>query len=109
MRMLRGMCGVTRADKIRNDRIRGTVKVAEASIKAQEKRLHWFGHVKRREEDYVGMRVMEMEVQGRRRRGRPKLRWKDRVKEDLREGQLDEEQVMNRREWRRLVRRCDPI
>ncbi|KAK7065485.1 hypothetical protein SK128_007195 [Halocaridina rubra] len=35
---------------------------------------------------------MEMDVEGRRRRGRPKLRWKDRLKEDLRERQLEEEQ-----------------
>ena len=100
---------MTREDRIRNDRIRGTVKVVEASAKAQERRLQWFGHVKRREEDYVGVRVMEMDVQGRRGRGRHKLRWKDRLKEDLRERQLEEEQVMDRNQWRRLAKRCDPI
>lgn len=94
MRMLKGDVWSDEGDRIRNDRIRGTVKVVEASMKAQERRLQWFGHVKRREEDYVGMRVME-DVQGRRRRGRPKLRWKDRMREDLREGQLGEEPVMD--------------
>ena len=39
--------------------------MVEASAKAQERILQWFGHVKKREEDYVGVRVMEMEVQGR--------------------------------------------
>ena len=33
MRMLRWMCGVTKLDKIRNERIRGTTKVGEITQK----------------------------------------------------------------------------
>ena len=77
MRMLRWMCGVTRRDKIRNEVIRGTSKVreiSEISDKIQESRLRWYGHVMRRDEQYIGRRVMEMDIQGRRGRGRPKRR-----------------------------------
>ena len=42
-------------------------------------------HVMRRDEEYVRKRVMGIEVQGSRRRGRPKKRWVDCVKDDLRE------------------------
>ena len=42
----------------------------EIAKKVQERRLKWYGHVMRREENYVGRRAMEMEVQGRRKRGR---------------------------------------
>ena len=35
----------------------------------QEFRLKWYGHVMRREDEYVGKRVMVMEVPGKRRRG----------------------------------------
>ncbi len=108
MKMLRWMCGVTRMDRIRNERIRGTVKVTELSKKVQERRLQWYGHVMRREEEYVGRRVMGMEVQGRRNRGRPKRRWLDSVKEDLREKGLTGEEVHERAAWRRLVRNVDP-
>ena len=38
----------------------------------QESRLKWYGHVLRREDEYVGKRVMGMEVPGKRKRGRPK-------------------------------------
>ena len=74
MRMLRWMCGVTKLDKIRNERIRGTTKVGEITKKVQERRLKWYGHVMRREEHYVGRRATVMKVQGRRKRGRPKRR-----------------------------------
>ena len=106
--MLRWMCGVTKLDKIRNERIRGTTKVTEASKKLQEKRLQWYGHVMRREEEYVGRRVIEMEVQGTRNRGKPKRRFMDSVKEDLKEKGLTGE-AQDRREWRRLVRNADPM
>ena len=75
MRMLRWMSGVTKLDRIRNERIRGTTKVGEISKKVQGSRLNWYGHVLRREDEYVGKRVMAMEAPGKRRRGRPKRRW----------------------------------
>ena len=83
MRMLRWMCGVTREDRIRNEYVRGSVKVVEISKKVQEGRLRWYGHILRREEEHIGRQTMDMEVQGRRRRGRPKKRWRDCAREDL--------------------------
>ncbi|KAI5738758.1 hypothetical protein M8J77_010857 [Diaphorina citri] len=83
--MLRWMCGVTRLDKIRNEIIRGKVKVLEISKKIQEKRLQWYGHIKRRDEEYVGNKVREMEVEGQRGRERPKKKWINNINEDLRE------------------------
>ena len=41
MRVLRWMSGVTKMDRIRNERIRGTTKVGEISKKVQESRLKW--------------------------------------------------------------------
>ena len=72
MKMLRWMSGVTKRNRIPNTRIRGTVKVAELSKKVQEARLRWNGHVLRRDEEVVERRMMDMEVLGRRWRGRPK-------------------------------------
>ena len=52
--MLRWMSGFTKLDRIRNERIIGTTKVGEISKKVQESRLKWYGHVLRREDEYVG-------------------------------------------------------
>ena len=48
MMMLRWISGVTKLDRIRNERIRGTKKVGEISKTVQESRLKWCGHVLRR-------------------------------------------------------------
>ena len=83
MRMLRRMYGVTKLDKIRNERIRGTTKVGGIPKKVQERRLKWYGHVTRREEHYVGRRAMVMKLQGISKIGRPKRRWLDKLKDDI--------------------------
>ena len=108
IKMLQWMYGVTRLDKIRNEKIRGSTKVGEISNKVQEHRMRWYGHVMRRDEEYVGKRAMGIEVQGSRRRGRPKKRWADCVKDDVREKGLSGEEVYDRAAWRRLSSRIDP-
>ena len=46
-------------------------------------------------------------MEGRRRKGRPKRRWMDRVNVDLRENGLSGEETHNRAVWRQLVRNID--
>ena len=75
MRMLRWMCRFTKKDKIRNEHVRGSVKVEPVTTKMTEKRLKWYGHVKRREEGHVIRRMLDAPVQGKRRRGRQTARW----------------------------------
>ena len=105
MRMLRWMCGVTKLDKIRNERIRGTTKVGEIKKKVQERRLKWYGHMMKSEEHYVGRRAMEMRVQRTRKRGRPKRRWFDKVKDDIKEKGLSADEVYDRDTWRAVCHR----
>lgn len=67
----------------KKERIKGTMKVVEASLKAQDRRLQCYGDVRRIEEDYVGGRVIEMDVQGRLKRGKPRLQWNDQLNKDF--------------------------
>ena len=82
MKMLRFAMGVTRKDKIRNKHIRSTVKVKQLGMKMREGRLRWYGHVMRRDQDYVGRKMMEMELPGKRKRGDQREDFK-RSKEDM--------------------------
>ena len=103
MKMLRFAMGVTRKDKIRNEYIRSTVKVEQLGMKMREGRLRWYGHVMRRDQEYVGRKMMEMELPGERRRGRPKRRFLDAVKEDMQEVGVKETDVEDRKMWRMMI------
>ena len=104
MKMLRFTMGVTRKDKIRNKHIRSTVKVEWLGMKMREGRLRWYGHVMRRDQEYEGRKTMEMELPGKRRRGRPKRRFLDVVKEDMGEVGAKETDVEDRKMWRIMIR-----
>ena len=85
--------------------------MTEISKKAQEARLRWFGHLMRREEreEHIGREIMRMEVQGRRKRGRPKRRWKDCIEEDMRSKGVDVGTTQDRRRLKRLTKNSDPV
>jgi len=62
-------------------------------IKGQ--RISWLGHLERMEEDRMHKKIFAEELEGTRRRGRPRRRWKEEVERGL--------QVMGVRRWRELV------
>ena len=103
MRMLRWMCGVTRKDKIRNEHIRGTTRVAQASKKITERRLIWYGHVMRRDGEHILRKVLRADIPGKRKRGRPKTRWKDACQRDLKDTGLRAGEETDRSMWRRKI------
>ena len=104
MKMLRFAMGVTRKDKIRNEHTRSTVKVERLEIKMREGRLRWYGNVMRRDQEYVEKKMMEMELPGKRRRGRPKRRFLDVVKEDMGEVGAKETNIEDKKVWRMIIR-----
>ena len=62
-------------------------------IKGQ--RISWLGHLERMEEDRMHKKIFTQQLEGTRRRGRPRKRWKEKVERDL--------QVLGVRRWRELV------
>ena len=104
MKVLRFAMGVTRKDKIRNEYIRGTVKVEQLEMKMGEGRLRWYQHIMRRDQEYVGRKIMETEFPGKRKRGRPKRRFLQVVKEGMGEVGAKETDVENRTVWKKMIR-----
>ena len=62
-------------------------------IKGQ--RISWLGHLERMEEDRMPKKIFTQELEGTRRRGTPRKRWKEEVERDL--------QVLGARRWTGLM------
>ena len=69
---------VTRADRRRMVELREETGVQRSlTERLVRSRLQWAGHVDRMADDRLPKRAAELREQGRRRRGRPRLRWED--------------------------------
>ena len=68
-----------------------------------EKRLKWYGHVRRMKEEHTVRRKLDVDIPEKRRRGRPNLRWKDACKSDMTQAELKEDNATNRAEWRKKL------
>ena len=108
MRMLRRIKRVTVKDKMKSEDIRKQLGVGSIKSKARESRLRWFWHVHRREQESNLRQVMDIEIPGRRPRGRPIGRWRDIVNRDMLELRVVLEDADNRNFWRRRIRTADP-
>ena len=63
----------------------------------------------KREEQYAPRRVMTINVQGRRKRGIPKRRWFDKVKDAIKEKGLSAAEVYDRASRRHVTSHIDHI
>ena len=108
LKMLRFSLGVTIMNKIRNEYIRGTAHVLKFGENIRAARLRWYGHLRRKDDGYIGRWMPRMELPRKRKRGRPKRRFMDVVKEDMAEVEVTEEDTVDRNNWRRKIRCGDP-
>jgi hypothetical protein len=91
-----------------NNEIYTLYKVSDIVTHIEINRLIWAGHVIRLEEQSPGRRVIIAVVEGRRQKGRPKLRWEDGVMDDARKlGERNWKNVArNRDNWRKLLKKA---
>ena len=102
--MIRMMCGVRRVDRVSNDVRRVRVGVAvKIGDMIMQSRLRWYGHVIRQDNSQI-LEVMELEITGKRRKGRPRKSWEECVKKDLEQYGLRREDVYDREKWREQIK-----
>ena len=70
-RMLRIICEVTLKDMVESMVNASRVGLDDLEEHLRQKRLRWFGHIARRDEEVEIKKVFELKTDGRRKRGRP--------------------------------------
>ena len=108
MRMLRWIGGISLHEHRMNEDIRRFLKIKCITDRAREARLRWYGHVMRRDQENILRRVWFTPVEGRRSRGRQRIRLKDVLERDMRAAGVRENDWYNRANWRRRCRAADP-
>ena len=81
----------------------------EVETVMKERRLKWYGHVRRREEENPVRRVMDLEVDGRRSPGRTKKTWKKTVDDDMILDGVREKDALDRERCRAMTKRQTPV
>ena len=84
MRSLRNIMGIKWQDKITNQEVLDRANLTSIESLLLKAQLRWAGHVIRMEDHRIPRQLMYGELQkGSRKRGRPKLRFKDTLKRNL--------------------------
>ncbi|EYB91708.1 hypothetical protein Y032_0203g1848 [Ancylostoma ceylanicum] len=68
----------------------------------------WYGHILRANEDTICEVGIDLEVPGKRPRGRPEQRWLDTLHADLKLVGVHQNEAHDRAKWRQKIRKADP-
>lgn len=77
--------------RIKNKLIRSIARNRHYGIKVRKAPLRWTGQIRRRDTEYIGIRMLEMSCQAEEKRGRPKRKFLGVLKEDRLGADLTEE------------------
>ena len=95
-RMLRMICGVTLKDMVESTVIASRMGMDNLEEDLRQKRLRWFGHTVRRDEEVEIKKVFELKIKVQRKRGRPVKGWTDVVEEDMKKRGVVQKDAGNR-------------
>ena len=103
--MVRAMCGQKVVDRKTTEEQMDMLGLKETIDRlATVNGVRWYGHVLRRDDDSVLRFALNLEVSGKRKRGRPKKTWKKQVEEETEKIGLKKEDALRRDNWRYRVR-----
>ena len=82
--MVRSMCGVKLVDRKNTEELMEMLGLKETLDRmAKANGARWCGHVVKRDDNDILKKAMMLEVNGQRKRGRPKMTWRRQVEESV--------------------------
>jgi hypothetical protein len=103
MDVLRRSARKSRMERIKNEYIKEIMGVKgkpDIIDIIQQKRLQWYGHTKRMQEERIPKLIMDWIPRERRKRGRSRKAWVEGVQAAMTTRNLETDQWGNREEWR---------
>ena len=98
---MRAMCGQKVADRKTTEEQMDMLELKETIDRlATANGVRWYGHVLRRDDDSAWRVALNLEVSGKRKRGRPKKTWKKQVEKETEKIGLKKEDALRRDKWR---------
>ena len=95
--MVRSMYGVKIVDRKKMEDLMEMLGLKETLDRvAKANGVRWYGHVIRRVGDNILKKAMMLEVNGKRKRGRPKMTWRKQVEESVKKVGLKIEEAADR-------------
>ena len=70
--------------------------------------MKWLGHILRMDDEESVKRALVEPDRGRRSKGKQRIRWRDKVRDDMERRGLVEEDAFDRNRWRRHIRQLTP-
>ena len=100
MDVLRRSSRISRKERIRNVTIKQQIGLEETITKEMEQnQLTWYGHVQRMVEGRLQKIALKWIPKQKRARGTPKKNWMEGVRKAMNEGNLNEGQWEDRKQW----------
>ncbi len=103
MRMVRLIRGVSLKERKTNAELRGRMGIEEISTVLRRNRLRWFGHVERKSDDDWVKRCMNWTTGKKGPRGRPKKKWIEVIRDDMKRMRGRRENAQDRVKWRKVI------
>lgn len=101
MDALRRSARISRMDRVRNEDIRRRVGLEDTIIKDfEQKQLTWYGHVQRMADYRLPKQAMNWIPYHKKKRGRPKITWKEGIRKAMSLRNMQDGQWEDRRQWR---------
>ena len=103
MMMVRWMCKVSLKDRKTSQDLRERCGLESIGDSLQKRRLSWFGHVERMDNNNCVKRSRQFVVPGNRGRGRPQMTWDQVVSKDLFQRGIQPDLAQDRLRWKGAI------
>ena len=91
------MCEVRLVDRVLTEVLHDKVGVVVKIEDIIQTRLQWYGHIMCGDINWQIRKVMEVEITGKRKKGRPRKSWEECIKKDLEQYGLRREDAYNQK------------